>query len=714
VAKLKIDPDVEYAEPNYIKKAQFIPNDPLYSQQWSHQKAQAPDGWDIETGKPNVIVAIIDTGVDYNHQDLAANIWHDPAGNPGADFVDIDTAEYVKSGYTLITEEDYTAQDNEPMDFNGHGTHCAGIACGVGNNGLGISGVAQHCKIMPIRAGFSIRNGGTTYGAFENDDISNSIVFAASNGADVISMSFGGSDKSIVIEDAVKYAVSKNVTLVAAAGNEHSDQKSYPAAYNDVISVGAIDQDSKRAVFSNYGTWIDVMAPGVGILSTVPLQGTLSDPSGYKVLSGTSMACPYTAGLAALIKSSHNDWTSDAIKKRIYICTIPGPDDYFYGFGIVNIFRAVSPDPVKYLCARISSPDYYPSNNVTNRFYKQFSKNVIIKGTVLGSDFAYYTIEAGEGANPAAWFTVGVDLRDSGAGEVADDVLGNWDISNIPDGVYAVKLTAFDIYGKSVATKITIIVNNSIRSGWPQDTFAGQGDFLCSPVIEDIDGDGKSEILIGSYGGLLYAWHDDGSPVSGWPVFVGGHMFTPSIGDVDNDGSVEIVAASPDCSLIFRNDGTPYSGEWPKKMSSTPALADIDGDGDLEILAGDGFYHMCAWHHTGQSVAGWPVNIVSSKIHAPAVGDIDGDGGLEVVAAEEAMSGTQVVGNVYAWHSNGALVSGNWPVNVSGGRGHPVMGDINNDGKLEIVLNTNAGLFAFRGNGYVLPYWPKVSSIVNC
>jgi len=297
------DSNVVYAEPNYLFTTSYaqppipklIPDDSYMFEQWGiHNTAQyrmylafesvnykydadidAPEAWSLATGNEDVVIAIIDSGVDYNHPDLADNIWHDPInGNPGYDFVDIDLSFYEEYGFTPCPDEDYTIPDGNPMDVMGHGTHCAGIAGAVTNNSDGIAGVSWNCKVMPVRNGFKIMYGGSTYGMMEYDDSAAAIIYATDNGADVISMSWGGYFKSQLIHDVLDYAYSNDVVLVSAAGNDNSIVKSYPACYDNVISVAATSPDDTKALFSNYGETVDVAAPGEFILSTIPTENT--------------------------------------------------------------------------------------------------------------------------------------------------------------------------------------------------------------------------------------------------------------------------------------------------------------------------------------------------------------------------------------------------------------------------------------------------------
>ncbi len=267
---------VAFAEPNYFAEAYFTPNDPSFGSQWGLPKISAPQAWDLTTGSSSVKIAIIDTGVDLTHPDLAGKIL------PGYDFVNSDTV----------------AQDD-----NGHGTHCAGIAAAITNNAAGVAGVGYDCSIMPVKVLNS--SGSGTYAA-----IVNGIVWATDHGANVISMSLGGTSGSSALQDAVDYAWSHGVVVVAAAGNSNSSSPSYPAYYENCIAVGSTDSLDARSSFSNYGDWVDVAAPGSSVFSTY-LGG------GYATLSGTSMATPHVAGLAGLLWSSLGSPTAAMVRSRI-------------------------------------------------------------------------------------------------------------------------------------------------------------------------------------------------------------------------------------------------------------------------------------------------------------------------------------------------------------------------------------------------------------
>jgi len=280
------DPDVEFAEPNYIRKAFVTPNDPECKEpnQWGIFKIQAPQAWDTETGKEDVVIAILDTGVDYDHEDLEGNMWDDGWGHCGYDFVNGDY---------------YPDDDCSPS----HGTHCAGIAAAVTNNNKGIAGVSWKSKIMAVKVLNAVGDGTL---AWELEGID----YAVDNGADIISMSFGTRDypptPNALEREAINDAYEKGCVLIAASGNDNQPYVAYPAAYENVIAVGASDSTDERCEpgdwpadpsgGSNYGPELDVLAPGDEILSTV-------SGDAYDTLDGTSMAVPFVSGLAALILS---------------------------------------------------------------------------------------------------------------------------------------------------------------------------------------------------------------------------------------------------------------------------------------------------------------------------------------------------------------------------------------------------------------------------
>jgi len=320
--------EVRYIDPALIYSIEAIPNDPNWPIQWGPSMIQADLAWDIQMGDPSsVLVAVIDTGIDYNHPDLCS--------------------QYVPLGY------DFVNNDTDPMDDNYHGTHCAGIIAATINNTLGIAGVAN----ISIMAEKGLDSGARGYDYW----LADAIIHAVDVGADILSNSWGMTSPSTLIEDALAYAAAEDVVIVAAAGNYGNSYPFYPAAYPEAISVSATDINDNLASFSNYGSWIELAAPGVNIYSTFP-------GNSYNYLDGTSMACPHVAAVVALISSEFPMWTADDIRQHLrYTATDLGDFgwDQYYGYGRVNAYQAVQPVPQHDLRVLLKVPTpIHPSETI--------------------------------------------------------------------------------------------------------------------------------------------------------------------------------------------------------------------------------------------------------------------------------------------------------------------------------------------------------------
>lgn len=308
LAALRRLPEVEYAERNWIVSACTEPNDPLYSSQWALAKIDAVRAWDTYRGTPNIVIAVPDTGVDYNHRDLQGNLWVNEAELNGLEGVDDDDNGYVDD----VRGYDFISDDNDPIDDSGHGTHAAGIIAARTDNGLDVAGVCWNARIMPLKM-LDDEGYGTSVEAVE------AIYYAVANGADVISCSWGDTEHSRAMQDALAFAYSEGVVLVAAAGNESSDELFYPAAYPEVIGVAATDRNDRRQPASSFGDWVDVAAPGDSILS-LRAAGTSAGAawSAFATrLSGTSMAAPHVAGACALMLSARPFLSPEDLRRKI-------------------------------------------------------------------------------------------------------------------------------------------------------------------------------------------------------------------------------------------------------------------------------------------------------------------------------------------------------------------------------------------------------------
>ena len=302
----------------------FTPDDPSLGLQWGIDTVFAREAWDITRGSHDVIVGVLDTGIDWNHPDLAANIWTDGSGYHGYNFI---------AGNNIPMDDNINSYDElgryRPDTYTYHGTHVAGVLGAVMNNDAGIAGIAQ-VQLMAVKVMNDSGEGTDAY-------VASGIRWAVDHGADIVTMSLGVEGPSSTLETAIGYASSHGVVTVAASGNSGSSYVSYPAAYPSVIAVGAVDSTESRASFSNFGSNLDLMAPGVSIYST---QGG----SSYQQLSGTSTAAPFVAGVAALMLSVNPALTPveignvmNATAKDISRTSY----DTATGWGIVDAFRAV-------------------------------------------------------------------------------------------------------------------------------------------------------------------------------------------------------------------------------------------------------------------------------------------------------------------------------------------------------------------------------------
>jgi len=297
---LKSKVEFKYVEPNGTVQAMTT----IPSQQWaltSNYGVQAEKAWAITKGAADVVVAVIDTGIDYNHEALKNNMWVNKGEIPGNE-IDDDENGYVDDIYGY----DFANSDSDPLDDNMHGTHCAGI---IAANHPKLYGIAPNVKVMAIK--FLTRwGGGTLEGGIQG------IEYAVNNGAKVLSNSWGTTMYNEALGDAVKYAESKGVIFIAAAGNSYGDndeRPTYPATYDveNVVAVGALNPEGGKAYFSNYGKeTVDLFAPGLDIYSSVI-------GNNYKELSGTSMATPYVSGAAALILSKYPGSSYSEVKERL-------------------------------------------------------------------------------------------------------------------------------------------------------------------------------------------------------------------------------------------------------------------------------------------------------------------------------------------------------------------------------------------------------------
>ncbi len=461
IKSLRDDPQIEYAEPNYRIRAMAAPNDTGYPFQWHYPLIDLPAAWDTTTGNPQVIVAVIDTGILSRHPDLTGQ------SVDGYDFVS--SADRARDGDGIDPNPEDPGDGDSTASNSFHGTHVSGTVAAAGNNGIGVAGVAYNARIMPLRALGA--GGGTTY------DVDQAVRFAAglandsgtlpARAADIINLSLGGAPFSQSSQALYRQVRAAGVVMVASAGNEASSRPSYPAAYDGVISVAAVDAQRQRANYSNTGSSIDLAAPGGdsgvdlngdgypdGVLSTDGV-GTGSS-FGYTFLSGTSMAAPHVAGVIALMKSVNPDLSPADIDALILRGDIsddlgtPGRDD-LYGHGLVNAQQAV----LAALAASGNTPADNPRLSASAAALN-FSGSVDELELELrnggNGELALLDVTASE-----SWLQLNpLDIRDDGLGlyQVAVERAG------LAVGVYSAAITA-----RSSVNTLTIGVIMSVGDG---------------------------------------------------------------------------------------------------------------------------------------------------------------------------------------------------------------------------------------------------------
>jgi len=406
------NPHINFVENNFVASASAIPNDTFYSSQWHLQKIYAPEGWNISTGSSEIPIAIIDSGVDPTHPDLASKLLQ---------------------GYNFL-------KDNlDTSDVLGHGTAVAGSAAALSNNYTGVTGVSWNSPIVPLVV-LNSNNYATYF------DISRAITYAVDKGIKIINISIGGSSSSSTLQNAVNYAWNNGAVIFASAMNYSSSTPYYPAACNNVVAVSATNRDDTIASFSNYGNWVDISAPGVSILTT-------NNGGGYGTWSGTSFSSPISAGLAALIFSVNPSLTNqqvvDIIKNNTDDLGSQGFDPY-YGWGRINVYKSL-------LAAVNSIPQRDITPPVTSIIHP------VDNSTITGS----ITI------NVSATDNIGVTkvelyINDLLRGSVnAEPYNFYWDTTSELDGIYYIEAVAYDKAGNTGRSNITtVIVSN------PKDTIS--------------------------------------------------------------------------------------------------------------------------------------------------------------------------------------------------------------------------------------------------
>src|SRR6266581_2350452 len=432
-AEYRKDAAVRSAQLNYIYTPDLVPNDTLYPQQYSHQVTHAEAGWDITTGQgtTRIAIGVIGEGTQLDHPDLASQIYTNTREIPG-NGIDDDGNGFIDD----VHGWDFASNDNDPSPGSGeiHETEVSGVAAAATNNALGVAGVCWGCQLMPLRIDYTTLT------------VSQAIDYAVANGARVVNMSFGNYDitkygPDTAVGTSVNNGVAQGVVMVATAGNDSISVKRYPGALDNVIDVASTDSADQRSVFSNFGSWIDVAAPGTAVESTKPT-------STYASVSGTSFSAPYVAGVAGLILSKSPALSPTTVEQMIEYSSDRISTDHFIGTGRVNVAAALGLNGAPTLAAVIKSPE----NN------QLVGGSVAVWGTAIGSSY----ILEWKLSSATTWTQFG-----NGAQKI-NDTLGTLDFTPIPVAANVdLRLTAFS-GGAQQQHQITVF--NAGAQGWQQTT----------------------------------------------------------------------------------------------------------------------------------------------------------------------------------------------------------------------------------------------------
>lgn len=722
VEQLKADPEIEFAEPDHVaRSSQQLPNDPYlsssgswgqsYGDLWGILAIGAPAAWNTNAGD-GIVVAVVDTGIDYNHPDIAANVWINTKEIPN-NGIDDDNNGYIDDvrGWDFIGPTYQTpTQSNNPIDRMGHGTHVAGTIAAVGNNGIGVIGVAWRAKVMAVKglddSGFGL-----------DSTLGPAIIYAANNGAEVISNSWAGQGSSQTISDAISYAYNLGAVIVAAAGNNSDDARNYfPANLPQVITVSAWNPNGFLAPFSNWGSKIDVAAPGVDILSLRAAGTSLGTPltSDYTRADGTSMATPHVSGVAALILSQHPTYSNEDVRQAIRVSASGGGQfNLDTGYGLISASWALSVASV--LDAKIKSP--VDGVHITGP--------TTISGVAQGPGFAQYVLEYGSGHLPTAW-----TLIQSGATPISNGTLGVFDPSMLPDGPYTVRLTATDSSNHAFVDRAEVVVDYvAITSPTPPRVPVTANEFKPGTVIT-ITGTATGP----SFRDFRIEWAEGINPTSGWSTSgitlagVTAPGFSPvtngTVGIWDTSAittadyytirlSVDNAGFTSQATTLVYLEPSLLSSNWPKALSQSPDLT--SGFVPLQpppvaptwtqlwlenpIYLGSQLpAQLSEFSADGSSPHTFSLDRGNSL--QPAAGSLNGNGINQLVAADTNWL------TVFQTNFSSSRLSP--PINANFQRSQIVLADLNNDFKPEVValgqdnLNHNAHLFAWTTNGQQL------------
>lgn len=716
-AALAGEADILFAEYESINRpmSAYIPNDPQYYLQWHHPAMELPYAWNYVQGSSEIIVAISDVGVKWNHEDLADNIWINEAELPlitidwangeiyGGDGIDNDGNGMIDD----VIGWDFYDSNNNPFQLyegNQRGTHVAGCVGAVGDNNIGVTGTAMNVSLLICKGGPSNAPANVIVDGYGQ------MIYAAHSGAHIINCSWGGVGTGAYPNSVINYVIAHNSLVIAAAGSSNMEHSAYyqiyPADADNSFSVAATNQDDIKAVFSDYGLPIDISAPGVSIRSTV-YQYTTDQ---YQSTQGTSYSAPLVSGIAALVKSLHPELSPLDLKYRIMStadCIDELNPNYqgLLGSGRVNAFRATMFD----LIPRISYVDYALTE------YAGDGDGVPNPGEEISLVLGLYNSDGWSDAidltatlsteRPdvdVTSFIVSYPFIEAGSLSYNEDQPFRFitcSFTNDLEIPFILEISTNEGTPYPYLTSFEFTVTLSLQqAGWPIDL---TGSSSSSAALIDLDGSGTKEIIFGDSQGNLNVIKYDGTPYQGFPVSLGSAVNSAAaVADLNNNGSAEIIVNSQNgvITAVDNEGNILFQYDTEGELITNPLLADVNNNGFAEIIALTSVNpRLIILNHDGTDYEGFPVTISGGVTTPSAAADLNNDGYREIIF-------TTANGSLHAVSVlTGDDISG-MPITLdSASHGGVFAGDVSGNNQPDIALATWQGtVYAFEGNGNLL------------
>lgn len=773
------DANLLWAEFETINREKWVPNDPMLVNQYVHNRIRSFDAWDYTLGSYDILLAIADSGVKWNHPDLRGNIWVNPAESPG---MTINwTAGTISGGNGVDAGEggnkiddllgyDFFSNDNNPYQNwanNDHGTHVAGCAAAVGDNGIGVIGTSPLVSILSCKGASNTSNSTGISAGYDQ------IKYAAEIGADIVNASWGGPGSGAYPNSIVNYATALGCLVVTAAGNANTEHttsyQDYPADATAALCVAATGPSDLKADFSDYGAPIDISAPGSGI------QSTIIQSDGYAAYDGTSMASPIVAGVAALVKSVNPELTAAQLRQRLmdtadYIYDLNPDYEGKLGSGRVNAFAAAMFDKIPNITVEeflvtehqgdgdgIPNPGEVLRLEVSlNNYMDPYTGLTWLTGENVQARLrcSYPGISVQDSVASYGTLTAGSTMWNF-TSPFTFSTVGTMPSEPIPFELFVTANPGYEFpYHATIPINISLSL---IQAGWPYNV---GGASSSSPILYNLDNDPDLEVIFGTPSGHVHAVKDNNSNtnIAGFPVSVGAavigsvamadlngnnemdfavctqannvvafnqdgqQIFSmpaggtlragPVIANLIPSQSAKVIALTQTSILnVFNADGT-IMPNFPVTLGGAilapPAVADLNGDGNLEILTISLQGTLSAINPlTGQNIAGFPVTAAASQ-NAIAIANLDADPQPEILVA------ASTNGHLYAINHDGSTM---FEKNIGQQiKSSAVVADVDNNGSQEIILISAQGqVFILNADGTNLPNMPiSMGVAVEC